>query len=208
MPRYNLDEREQTSLIRSCLRNKDLYSTSRHNFWIRVTDDLHDLCNTLTYTARTCAKYVNKMMNERDDALADALANNTDDANSDRGEDWILAVDQWIEFVVSPEAALKPKRTVRNTAAVCPYTPDVYVQNKKNLSEFSPSIGWLSLFYIRPLSFNPPTPLRGFHPHQRLSSLHYSSLDLAGIPRTRAHKVQNENSLVGGDERRVHFFYF
>lgn len=81
------------------------------------------------------------MMNERDDALADALASNTDNANSDRGEDWILAVDQWIEFVVSPEAALKPKRTVRNTAAVCPYTPDVHVQNIKNLSEFSPSIG-------------------------------------------------------------------
>lgn len=83
MPRYNLDKREQISLIRFCLKNEDVYSISRHNFWIRATDDLHDLRNTLIYTARTCAKFVNQMMDERDEALAEALANNTDDANSE-----------------------------------------------------------------------------------------------------------------------------
>lgn len=133
MPQYNLDEREQTARIRFCLKNKDLYSTSRHNFWIQVIGDLHDLRNSSTYTARTCTKYVNKMIKERDKALANALANNTDDANSNRGEDWILAVDQWIEFVMSPEAVLKPKRRIRRTKAVCLYTPKHY---------YSTQIGW------------------------------------------------------------------
>lgn len=67
------------------------------------------------------------MMAERDDALASALVYNTDDPNSNRGKPWLLAIDNWIEFVDSREAGLKPKKKIRklddaveNTVIVCP----------------------------------------------------------------------------------------
>lgn len=105
----NLDEREQTALLSFCMKNKGHYSISRADFWLLVADDLHDLRHTSTYTPKTCTKFVKDMINERDNALA----NNANDPNSDRGKDWIKAIDEWIDFVESPEAELKPKKRIR-----------------------------------------------------------------------------------------------